>query len=168
MKGGAFVEKASVSLSIPMEELVPLIVEVISSGQEFRLYPRGKSMLPTIEEGKDSVALALPSSLQTMDAVLYVRANGQYVLHRIVALRENDCDMCGDNQCAIEKGVPRTSILAKVTAIYHGECRVEVTDRSYQRKLRRVYAKKPFGRILLSVKRILYPLYRRLRPDSKS
>lgn len=155
-------------LAVPMEELVPLVTEVISSGREFRLYPRGKSMLPTIVEGTDSVILAVPEALQVMDAVLYVRANGQYVLHRIVALRDTDCDMCGDNQCTIEKGVPRTSILAKVTAIYHGECRVEVTDRSYQKKLRRLYAKKPFGRILLSVKRILYPFYRRLCPASKS
>ena len=33
---------------INMEELVPLIKEVIDSGAVFRLYPRGESMLPTI------------------------------------------------------------------------------------------------------------------------
>ena len=34
-----------------------LIREVLASGGEFRLYPRGTSMLPLIRQGIDSVAL---------------------------------------------------------------------------------------------------------------
>ena len=34
--------------AIHMEDLVPIIREVLETGSEFRLYPRGRSMLPTI------------------------------------------------------------------------------------------------------------------------
>ena len=71
--------------AIHMDDLVPIIREVLEMGSEFRLYPRGRSMLPTIVEGKDSVMLAKPTEVAVWDAVLYQRAAGQYVLHRIVA-----------------------------------------------------------------------------------
>ena len=40
-----------------LEEYMPLIKEVVESGGEFRLFPRGTSMLPLIRQGRDSVAL---------------------------------------------------------------------------------------------------------------
>lgn len=148
--------------SASMKELVPLICEVIGSGAEFRLYPRGRSMLPTIVEGEDSVILVSPDELRRMDAVLYRRDNGQYVLHRIIRDRGELLDMCGDNQVVIEKDVPRSHVLAKVKAVYKKDVRIEVTDPIYQKKLARLYAKKPFGRALLAVKRLLYPFYKRI------
>lgn len=145
-----------------MEDLVPLICEVINSGSEFRLYPRGKSMLPTIVEGRDSVMLALPGELKVMDAVLYRRVNGQYVLHRIVACHAASLDMCGDNQTAIEKNVPRSAVIAKVTGIFKGDRFIPADDPLLQKGLRKLYAKKPAQRFLHAVKRAVYPLYRRL------
>ena len=49
--------------AIHMEDLVPIIREVLETGSEFRLYPRGRSMLPTIVEGQDSVMLAKPTEV---------------------------------------------------------------------------------------------------------
>ena len=40
-----------------MRELYPLLSEVLESGGEFRLYPKGTSMLPLLREGEDSVLL---------------------------------------------------------------------------------------------------------------
>ena len=37
--------------------LMPTIREVIDAGGVFRLYPRGKSMLPLLVEGEDSIEL---------------------------------------------------------------------------------------------------------------
>ena len=61
-----------------MSEMVGLIQEVISDGGEFRLYPKGTSMLPLIKQGKDSVVLVKPSLLSVLDIGLYRRKNGQY------------------------------------------------------------------------------------------
>ena len=150
--------------AIHMDDLVPIIREVLEMGSEFRLYPRGRSMLPTIVEGKDSVMLAKPTEVAVWDAVLYQRAAGQYVLHRIVAEHGDYYDMCGDNQLVIEKNVPKTALIAKVTAVYKdGECQ-KVTDPAYQKKIRRLYAAKPLRRVTAAVKRVLYPLYRPIKP----
>lgn len=150
--------------AIHMDDLVPIIREVLETGSEFRLYPRGRSMLPTIVEGKDSVMLAKPTEVAVWDAVLYQRADGQYVLHRIVAEHGDSYDMCGDNQLVIEKNVPKTALIAKVTAVYKdGECQ-KATDPAYQKKIRRLYAAKPLRRFTATVKRVLYPLYRPIKP----
>lgn len=74
-----------------MKEMVLLIEDVISRDGEFRLYPRGTSMLPLIRQGKDSVVLVKPGLLSKNDIVLYRRRNDKYVLHRIVKKKETTC-----------------------------------------------------------------------------
>lgn len=145
---------------IHMADLVPIICEVLDSGSEFRLFPRGRSMLPTIVEGRDSVMLAPPENVTVWDAVLYRRENGQFVLHRIVAEHGDFYDMCGDNQLDIEKNVPKTALIAKVTGVYKGNVYHSVTEPEYRENIRRLYRKKPLGRVLHRIKRALYPLYR--------
>lgn len=116
-----------------MEEIVPLILEVIESGGEFRLSPRGTSMLPLLREGRDSVVLVSPAHPTKRDIYLYRRENGTYVLHRLLKLTENgEPIFCGDNQTVLERGVPRENILARVCAIYRGEKRISVTAFRYR------------------------------------
>ena len=148
---------------ISMDVLVPIIREVLDTGSEFRLYPRGRSMLPTIVEQTDSVMLAPPDAVAVWDAVLYQRASGQYVLHRIVAEHENSYDMCGDNQLVVEKNVPKTAVIAKVTGVYKGDVYQNVAEPAYGKQIRRLYAKKRPQRVLLKLKQALYPLYRPIK-----
>ena len=61
------------------------IREVMDSGGEFTLYPRGTSMLPLIVQGRDSVTLVKAEEFRTGDIAFYQRENGQYVLHRVIA-----------------------------------------------------------------------------------
>ena len=111
---------------IPMKELVPVIREVIESGGEFNLFTRGTSMRPTIREGVHSVMLGAPDKIKVGDILLYERENGDFVLHRLVRARGDKLTMCGDNQFILEKGVLRSSVVAKVTAILQGENTEEV------------------------------------------
>ena len=63
----------------------------------------GKSMLPLIREGKDLVVICpAPSALKRNDVILYKRNDGQYVLHRIVAIRSDGLVTRGDNCCSKE------------------------------------------------------------------
>ena len=52
---------------VDIQELAPLIKEVVDSGSQIRIYPSGKSMLPTIVDGRDSVMLTAPTDLKKMD-----------------------------------------------------------------------------------------------------
>jgi len=112
-------------ISLHMNEMVGLIEEVISTDGEFRLYPKGTSMLPLIRQGKDSVILVKPSLLSNKDIVLYKRANGQFVLHRIIQINGDDLILCGDNQSDLENGIKTSDVIAKVKAVYIDETRYE-------------------------------------------
>ena len=118
-----------------VEEMYPLISEIISSGGSFRLFPKGTSMLPTIKQGDDSVELAAPKKLKKYDIVLYKRPNGQFVIHRIMKMKNDEVVLCGDNQVALEEGIDANDILAKVTGIYKGEIRL-LDERGAERRNR--------------------------------
>ena len=147
-------------LKLNMKELVPLVTEVIESGATFRLYPRGESMLPTLCPGDDSVDLAKPALLKRYDIVLYKRECDKYVLHRIVNIRGDLYDMCGDNQLEVEKGIPKENIIAYVPAIYKGENRIDTDSQEYLKEIKKLYDKKKRQRIVASVKGFLYPAYK--------
>ena len=99
--------------SYPLEAMRELLVRVLDSGGEFELSPKGTSMLPLLQEGRDSVILVKPPAvLSEGDVVLYQRENGAYVLHRIVGIDGETYTMCGDNQYQPEPGIRRKQILA--------------------------------------------------------
>ena len=60
------------------------IREVLGSGGEFTLYPRGTSMLPLIVQDRDSVTLTKAERFVVGDIAFYQRPGGEYVLHRII------------------------------------------------------------------------------------
>ena len=93
------------------------IREVLDSGGEFTLYPRGTSMLPLIVQGMDSVTLVKAEEFRAGDIAFYQRENGQYVLHRVIAADGETYTMCGDNQLAPEYGVKPEQIIAKAAYI---------------------------------------------------
>ena len=118
---------------LPMAELYPVLTEVLESGGEFRFYPRGTSMLPLIQQGRDSVVLEAVTNPQKYDICLYQRANGQFVLHRLMKWTpEGEPIFCGDNQLIFEHGIPTDQIIARVNAIYQGDKKCSVTTFSYR------------------------------------
>lgn len=129
--------ESSNKVEFSLEKLEPLIVEVVSGGGEFELYPRGTSMLPLIVEGRDSVRLVKPENLAVDDIALYKRNGGQFVLHRIVAAEGDLFDMCGDNQLTVEKGIRREQIIAKVGSMTIKGKLISVDDKKYRRYIDR-------------------------------
>lgn len=120
-------------LDIDLAKMWSVIDEVISSGGEFRLFPRGTSMLPLIREGKDSVALISPKDIKKGDIVLYRRSNGQFVLHRVVKIKNGEYIMCGDNQYTVEHGIKKDDILALVGRIFRDESEISEDNSQYVR-----------------------------------
>ena len=117
----------------PLEELYPILLEVIGSGGEFRLFPRGTSMKPLLREGKDSVALVAPEGYRRGDILLYRRPNGNFVLHRLMEVeKDGRLTFCGDNQSLLEKGVAPDAVIARVAAVYRGEKRISFTSLRYR------------------------------------
>lgn len=116
-----------------MEEIYPILAEVLASGGEFRLYPGGVSMLPLLREGKDSVILVTPKAPRKRAVYLYRRADGSFVLHRLIGMeKDGTLTFSGDNQIARERGVPAAALLAEMSAFYRGERRIETANVRYR------------------------------------
>lgn len=106
---------------LSFEEMMPFVNEQLSCGGSVELPVRGRSMLPLLQEGRDSVILrSLKKPLKKHDVILYKRESGTYVLHRIVALEEGGCACKGDNQRAVEHGITHAQIIARMVAFRRG------------------------------------------------
>lgn len=115
------------------EELMPLIRERLAAGQTVRYLPfRGVSMLPMLRQGRDTVELApLPPRLKKYDLPVYQYPSGKYVMHRVVAVRE-DCYLClGDNTYEYETIRPE-QMIAVVSAFKRGDRRIRVDSLPYR------------------------------------
>lgn len=102
---------------IPMKELAELILLQLETSGQATLTVTGYSMRPTLHERRDSVILNLPASRQKAgDIILYLRENGQYVLHRIIETAEEGYICSGDNQ-VMREPVSHSQVLAVVSGI---------------------------------------------------
>lgn len=116
---------------VPMEDLMPLIQEVLSKGQDVHISPKGVSMLPMLRQGIDSVVLSpITKELRKYDIPLYRRDNGKYVLHRIVDVG-NGYTCIGDNQFSPEPNLRHEQMIAVVTAFYRGNKKYSTSSLAY-------------------------------------
>lgn len=138
---------------IPLSELWPVMKEQIDRGKTVVFSPKGTSMLPLIRQNIDRIVLAkAPKSLKKYDLPLYLRENGQFVLHRVVGTDKNGYIMCGDNQVEREYGIQNGQILAIACGIYRGNEYISFDDKKYVN-----YCKKQV------LKRRIYGIYLRIR-----
>lgn len=127
--------------------------EQIDSGKTVVFAPKGTSMLPLVRQDIDRVVLAkAPKKLKKYDLPLYLRENGQFVLHRVVGIDKNGYIMCGDNQTEREYGITDEQILALACGIYRENEYISFDDKKYVN-----YCKKQV------LKKRIYAVYIRLR-----
>lgn len=116
-----------------LDELYPVLCEVLSSGGEFRLFPRGTSMMPLLREGRDSVALVSPDRFARGDILLYRRSDGHFVLHRLIRVEKDmTLTFCGDNQSILEKGITPDAVVARVAYIWRDSKRISPKSLRYR------------------------------------
>ena len=149
---------------VPMEELIPLIQEVLSQGQAVQFSPKGISMLPMLRQGIDSVVLSpITGKLKKYDLPLYQRDSGRYVLHRIITAGKTYTCM-GDNQFVPEPGVRREQMIALVTGFYRGDKYYSVKNPAYKLYCRFWHYSRPLRHFWRRVKGFLR---RRLCPPCR-
>ena len=104
-----------------LTDAIEIIEEVLDSGGEFLLSPKGTSMLPLIVQGEDRVVLKKYGEKrpEKYDIAFYRRANGAFVLHRILKIeKDGSYVMCGDNQTKLERGIDSNQLIAYVSLIH--------------------------------------------------
>ena len=96
----------------------------------------GTSMEPMLKERKNIVVLEKAENiLKKYDIALYRRPNGQYVLHRVLKVREKDYIICGDNLWRKEV-VPHNWVLAYATGYYKNGRLISLDDEKYQKYIK--------------------------------
>ncbi len=149
---------------IELSSLYPTIAEVLEKGGTFLLYPNGRSMLPTIRPGKDAVYLSTPSQLRKGEMILYRRQNGSFVLHRIVAIKEDGTYVLrGDNQYYDENGIFPSQIIAVVRRYTRDKKEIDCTSLSHRLYLCRRNLSYPFRKFCFRIASKL----RRMRKSRK-
>ena len=119
--------------------------DVIDKKGYYIATPIGISMLPLIRETVDTVKLVKPDrELKKYDVVLYQRPQtGVYVLHRIIKVRKDSYDLCGDNQVVVEHGVKRDWIIGVMEGFFRDEEYIPITDEKYIKySIKRVKSRK--------------------------
>ena len=118
--------------NVRLADMWPVMKEQLDAGKTVRFAPRGISMLPMLRQGIDTVVLKkAPDKLKKYDLPLYLRENGQFVLHRVVKVEKASYVMCGDNQYMWEYGVKHENILAVAIGFYRDNTYVDCSDKKY-------------------------------------
>ena len=111
---------------INIGSLMPIIEEKLAEGGEVVFSPNGTSMLPTIKAGRDTVVLVSPPKrLRKYDIALFKRADGKYVMHRVIGVG-NTYTFIGDNQFEYERNVECEDIIALCVALERAGKRVRL------------------------------------------
>lgn len=105
--------------TVNAREYIAMLADLAEDGREVSMIVTGSSMNPFLCHGRDVVFFSRPDRpLRPGDMVFYKRADGQYVMHRIVRQYDQQrFDMIGDAQLDIERGVSRGQIFALVTRV---------------------------------------------------
>lgn len=119
-------------LRISTDTLLAEVETLLGQGNAVTLQVTGRSMLPFLVEGRDSVVLRQMESLEQGDIVLAHLSQG-YVLHRIYHIDDNiESDtirLMGDGNLYAQEICCRKNICAKATAMIRNGKTVDCTSR---------------------------------------
>ena len=103
---------------IEMQQLLPFLKEMLADGRGVRMTVTGNSMYPLLRDRRDSVLLVQKEKPKKYDIALFVRKNGEAVLHRIIQIRRGCFTMLGDNQYEKEGPIEPSQVVAIVQGFY--------------------------------------------------
>ena len=96
------------------KELIPIFRELLESGNIISVKITGNSMFPLFSHIRDTLTISRSDKYKKRDIVMYVRDNGDLVIHRIVGKKDNAFILCGDNQMIKEYPIRSEQIMGKL------------------------------------------------------
>lgn len=122
-------EKINLDSKIKMKENT--IEGVIAEKGFYVATVSGDSMMPMLKDKVDLVKIVEAKGiLKKYDVPLYKRPTGEYVLHRIVAVKKNHYIICGDNRFNKEK-VPFDWVVGVLESFEKNGREIKVSDSEY-------------------------------------
>ena len=135
--------------------------EDIINGQGQLVYTNvGDSMYPLIKPRDLLVIKKVTRSLKKNDIPLYKRDSGQYVLHRIVKIKNGEYFICGDNRSHIERGIFDRHIIGVLTDIVRDGRTIPVNSNEFKSYVKLL----PLRRSIIRIKNKGGLLIKHLKP----
>ncbi len=105
---------------VSLSDLYPLIKEQLENGGSASFTIRGISMTPMLKNGVDSVRIVSPQfPLKKYQIPFYRRADGSFILHRVIKIKKDGYVCRGDHQFVKEYGVTDDMIIGVTEAYTH-------------------------------------------------
>lgn len=110
------------------------LAQVLKEKGEASSLTRGQSMRPMLREHRDIVVMKLVDrKLKKGDAVVYPSKSGEFVLHRIVAIKKGEYIIRGDNNYFTEYGITDNDIVGMLKCFYRDGKYIDCqTDKKYK------------------------------------
>ena len=111
-------------LVLPNDVMMEGFAALLDEGREVRFTPKGVSMRPFIEGGRDSVILKKNDVVEVGDIVLAKLNDERFVLHRIIAKIGDNLILMGDGNLSGTESALIGDVLGTVTEIVkpNGKC----------------------------------------------
>ena len=115
-----------------MEEMYPLMAEMLEKDGTVTFTVSGWSMQPMVYNLRDTVTLVKPQlPLKKYDLPLFRLDNGKFILHRVVKVYKNGNYKCqGDNRCEPEDNIRDDQIIGVVKSFNRNGKQIDV-DKSF-------------------------------------
>ena len=122
---------------------------------------KGVSMEPMLRQNRDLVVIGVPDGrLNKYDVALY-RRDKDYVLHRVIGVRDDFYLIRGDNTYALER-VPDTAVIGVLMGFVRKGRQYSASDAGYMRYVRAWCFLYPLRKTYIRLRRLAGALARRM------
>lgn len=146
-------------ISLPNDQLIPAIKQLIDEGHTATFRVRGFSMRPFLEDRRDSAVIApvQPADVRVGDVVLAEVSPHHYVLHRVVKRVGDDLTLRGDGNVRGTESCKTTDVIGRAICFLRGRKQRPTETTNWRwRTYSRLWPSSPF------VRRVILAFYRRL------
>ena len=136
------------------EQIIQEAVRLVQDGVSVTFPVKGRSMLPFIVGGSESVILQKPGNLQRGQVALAQVGPDRYVVHRIIKVEPDRITLMGDGNIRGTESCTPSNVLARATHVVNAKGERRTLDSKGQMFKARVwYWIRPLRRIILAVLR---------------
>ena len=139
------------------KDIISEAIRLVEEGVSVTLPVDGRSMLPFIIGGKESVILQQPKQPQIGDVVLALVEDGRYVVHRIIRIDGDLVTLMGDGNLVGTERCTIANIKALATHVVDAKGKMHQIDTPWRRRAAQLWWH------LRPVRRYLLAIYRRVK-----
>ena len=137
------------------QQIINDAVSLVNEGMAVTMLVKGRSMLPFILGGLESVVLTKPGEIREGDVVLAHIDEQRYVLHRVMSVSPGRVVLMGDGNIRGQEVCRPQDVLARADEVVGEDGRHRRLDTPAQRRRARLW------RRLLPVQRWILAVYKR-------